>query len=135
VKLIRVAAHSRPVSVGVSGRAIGGEIVTEPTEVCFPTAPALGTCTPWQTLRIRNTSGGDLTLTSARLTRTGNLFEAPMPFLMPFTLPAGLPLDVNVRFCNVANDPTDGEFTVNSSSPVNPTTVVTLVNPLRRTCP
>ena len=124
-----------PVSVGVSGRAIGGEIVTEPTEVCFPTAPALGTCTPWQTLRIRNNSGGDLTLTSARLTRAGNMFEAPMPFLMPFPLPAGLPLDVNVRFCNVANDPTDGEFTINSSSPVNPTTVVTLVNPLRRTCP
>lgn len=124
-----------PVSLGVSGRAIGGGIVTEPTEVCFSTAPALGTCTPWQTLRIRNTSSGDLTLTSAQLTRTGNRFEAPMPFLMPFTLPPGLPLDVNVRFCNVANDPTDGEFTINSSSPVNPTTVVTLVNPLRRTCP
>ena len=27
------------------------------------------------------------------------------------------------------------EFTINSSSPANPTTVVPLVNPLRRTCP
>jgi hypothetical protein len=124
-----------PVTIGVSGHAIGGVIATEPTEVCFPTAPALGSCTAWQTLRIRNTSSGDLTLTSARLTRAGNRFEAPMPFLMPFTLPAGLPLDVNVRFCNDAGDPTDGEFTINSSSPVSPTTVVTLVNPLRRTCP
>jgi hypothetical protein len=124
-----------PVAVGVSGRAIGGGIVTEPTEVCFPTAPAIGTCTAWQTLRIRNNSTGDLTLTSAQLTRTGNRFEAPMPFLMPFTLPPGLPLDVMVRFCNVAGDPTDGEFTINSSSPSNPTTVVTLVNPLGRRCP
>ena len=124
-----------PVSTGVSGRAIGGGIVTEPAEVCFPTAPTLGTCTAWQTLRIRNTSTGDLTLTSAQLTRAASRFEAPMPFLMPFTLPPGLPLDVNVRFCNVANDPTDGEFTINSSSPVSPTTVVTLVNPLHRTCP
>jgi hypothetical protein len=124
-----------PVGVGVSGRAIGGGIVTEPAEVCFPTAPALGTCTAYQTLRIRNNSTGDLTLTSARLTRTGNRFEATMPFLMPLTVPPGLSVDVPVRFCNVADDPTDGEFTINSSSPSNPTTVVTLVNPLRRTCP
>jgi hypothetical protein len=124
-----------PVSVGVSGRAIGGGIVTEPAEVCFPTAPALGTCTAYQTLRVRNNSTGDLTLTSARLTRTGNRFEATMPFLMPLTVPPGLSVDVPVRFCNVADDPTDGEFTINSSSPSNPTTVVTLVNPLRRTCP
>lgn len=124
-----------PVGVGLSGRAIGGGIVTEPAEVCFPTAPAIGACTAWQTLRIRNTSSGDLTLTSAQLTRAGNRFEAPMPFLMPFTLPSGLPLDVSVRFCNVANDPTDGEFTINSSSATNPTTVVTLVNPLHRVCP
>jgi hypothetical protein len=86
-------------------------------------------------LHIRNTSTGDLTLTSARLTRAGNRFEAPMPFLMSFTLPPGLPLDVSVRFCNVADDPTDGEFTINSSDVSHPTTVVTLVNPLRRTCP
>jgi len=124
-----------PVSVGVSGRAIGGGIVTEPTEICFLSAPALGTCTPYQNLRIRNSSTGALTLTSARLTRTGNRFEATMPFLMPLTLPPGFPLDVPVRFCNVADDPTDGEFTINSSSPINPTTVITLVNPLRRTCP
>lgn len=124
-----------PVSLGLSGRATGGDIVTEPAEVCFPAAPALGSCTPYQTLRIRNNGTGDLTLTSARLTRAANRFEATMPFLMPFTLPPGLPLDVPVRFCNVADDPADGEFTINSSSAVNPTTVVTLVNPLRRRCP
>lgn len=124
-----------PVNVGVSGRAIGGGISTEPAEICFAAAPALGTCTPFQTLRIRNTSSGDLVLTSARLTRAGNRFEATMPFLMPLTLPMGLPVDVPVRFCNVANDPTDGEFTINSSSPTNPTTVVSLVNPLNRRCP
>ena len=124
-----------PVRVGVSGRAIGGDIVTEPAEVCFPTAPPLGTCTLYQNLRIRNNSTGDLTLTSARLTRAGNRFEATMPFLMPLTVPTGFSLDVPVRFCNVADDPTDGEFTINSSSPINPTTVVTLVNPLRRVCP
>ncbi|MET0626462.1 MAG: choice-of-anchor D domain-containing protein [Pyrinomonadaceae bacterium] len=124
-----------PVSVGVSGRATGGDLVTEPAEVCFPAAPALGACTPFQTLRIRNNGTGDLTLTSARLTRAANRFEATMPFLMSFTLSPGLPLDVPVRFCNVADDPTDGEFTINSSSAANPTTVVTLVNPLRRRCP
>lgn len=124
-----------PVGVGVSGRATGGDVVTEPAEVCFPSAPAVGTCTPFQTLRIRNNGTGDLTLTSARLTRAANRFEATMPFLMPFTLTPGLPLDVPVRFCNVADDPTDGEFTINSSSAINPTTVVTLVNPLRRRCP
>jgi hypothetical protein len=124
-----------PVTVGLSGRAIGGAIVTEPAEICFPTAPAIGSCTDPRPLRIRNTSTGDLTLTSARLTRAGNRFEAPMPFLMPFTLTPGLPLDVAVRFCNVANDRTDGEFTINSSSPSNPTTVITLVNPLNRLCP
>jgi hypothetical protein len=123
------------VSVGVSGRAIGGGIVTEPTEICFPTAPALGTCTAYRNLRILNNSTGALTLTSARLTRAGNRFEATMPFLMPITVPPGLLFDVPVRFCNVADDPTDGEFTINSSSPINPTTVVTLVNPLRRVCP
>jgi len=47
----------------------------------------------------------------------------------------GMFIDVPVRFCNLANDPTDGEFTINSSSPTNPTTVVTLVNPLNRRCP
>lgn len=124
-----------PVSVGVSGRATGGGLVTEPAEVCFPAAPAVGTCTPYQTLRIRNNGTGDLTLTSARLTRAANRFEATMPFLMSFTLSPGLPLDVPVRFCNVADDPTDGEFTINSSSAANPTTVVPLVNPLRRRCP
>jgi hypothetical protein len=124
-----------PVNVVTSGRAIGGGIVTEPGEICFSTAPALGSCTATQTLRIRNTSTGDLTLTSARLTRAGNRFDAPMPFLMPFPLPGGLYIDVPVRFCNVANDPTDGEFTINSSAPSNPTTVVRLVNPLNRLCP
>lgn len=124
-----------PVTLFLSGRATGGGLVTEPAEVCFASAPALGTCTPYQTLHIRNTGTGDLTLTSARLTRAGSHFEATMPFLMAFTLPPGPPLDVPVRFCNDADDPTDGEFTINSSSPTNPTTVVTLVNPLRRTCP
>lgn len=124
-----------PVIVRISGRATGGSIVTEPGEICFSSAPALGSCTPYQNLRIRNTSTGDLTLTSARLTRSGNLWEATMPFLMPLTLPMGLYVDVPVRFCNMANDPTDGEFTINSSSPTNPTTVVRLVNPLTRTCP
>ena len=124
-----------PVNVGVSGLAMGGDLAIEPTEICFASAPALGSCTAIQTLRIRNTSGGDLTLTSARLTRAGNRFEATMPFLMPLTLPMGLSIDVPVRFCNVANDPTDGEFTINSSSPTRPTTVVTLVNPLNRRCP
>ena len=124
-----------PVNLVTSGRAIGGGIVTEPGEICFSTAPALGSCTATQTLRIRNTSTGDLTLTSARLTRAGNRFDAPMPFLMPFPLPPGFPIDVPVRFCNVANDPTDGEFTINSSSPSNPTTVVRLINPLNRLCP
>jgi hypothetical protein len=124
-----------PLSVGLSGRATGGDIVTEPAEVCFPAAPALGTCTPYQMLRIRNNGTGDLTLTSARLTRAANRFEATMPFLMPLTLPPGFPLDVPVRFCNVADDPTDGEFTINSSSATNPTTVVPLINPLRRRCP
>jgi hypothetical protein len=122
-----------PVNVRVNGHAIGGGIST-PAEVCFATAPALGTCTPYQNFRIENTSGGDLTLTSARLTRAGNRFEATMPFLMPLTLSMGLGLDVPVRFCNVANDPTDGEFTINSSGPM-PTTVITLVNPLNRRCP
>lgn len=124
-----------PLNVGLSGRALGGDIVTEPTEICFASAPALGSCTPDQMLRIRNATGGDLTLISARLTRAGNRFEAPMPFLMPFTLPSTLSLDVPVRFCNVANDPSDGEFTINSGSPTNPTIVVTLVNPLNRRCP
>lgn len=124
-----------PIILAISGRATGGGVVTEPTEICFPTAPPLGSCTLTQTLRIRNTSTGDLTLTSARLTRAGNRFEAMMPFLMPLRLPPGLPLDVPVRFCNVANDPTDGEFTINSSAATNPTTVVRLVNPLNRTCP
>ena len=123
-----------PVNVGLSGRALGGDLVTEPTEICFASAPALGSCTPSQLLRIRNTTGGDLTLTSARLTRAGNRFEATMPFLMPITLPMSLSIDVPVRFCNVANDPTDGEFTINSSS-TRPTIVVTLVNPLNRRCP
>jgi hypothetical protein len=123
-----------PTNVWPSGRAIGGGIVTEPTEVCFATAPPLGSCTATQTLRIRNTSTALVTLTSARLTRAGNRFDAPMPFLMSLPLPAGSPIDVDVRFCNVANDPTDGEFTINSSSS-NPTTVVTLVNPLNRRCP
>jgi uncharacterized protein YhfF len=34
-----------------------------------------------------------------------------------------------------SNDPTDGEFTIISNSPTNPTTVITLVNPLNRRCP
>ena len=125
-----------PVNVGVSGRATGGGIVTEPgTEICYSTLPSRGTCTETRMLRIRNSSTGTLTLTSARLTRAGNMFEAPMPFLMPFALPMGLSLDVPTRFCNVADDTTDGEFTINSSDTRNPTTVVTLVNPLRRRCP
>lgn len=128
-------ASLRPVNVAISGRAIGGSLSIVPGEVCFASAPAVGDCTPFQNLRITNTSGADLTLTSARLTRAGNRWEATMPFLMPLTLPAGLSIDVPVRFCNVANDPTDGEFTINSSSPTNPTTVVTLVNPLNRRCP
>ena len=124
-----------PVDVPLSGRATGGGLVTEPTEVCFAAAPALGACTPTLTLRIRNNGAGDLTLTSARLTRAANRFEATMPFLMPLTLPRGLFIDVPVRFCNVADDPTDGEFTINSSSPARPTIAVPLVNPLRRVCP
>jgi hypothetical protein len=124
-----------PVNVGVSGRALGGDITTEPAEVCFAAAPTLGSCTPYRNLRITNSSGGDLTLTSAMLTMPGNRFDATMPFLMSFTVPMGFSLNVPVRFCNVANDPTNGEFTINSSSPTRPTTVVTLVNPLNRTCP
>jgi hypothetical protein len=124
-----------PVNVRVSGRALGGTISIGPAEICFPTAPALGACTPYQNLHISNTTTGDLTLTSPRLTRVGNRWETMMPFLMSLTLRMGMFVDVPVRFCNVANDPTDGEFTINSSSPTNPTTVVTLVNPLNRRCP
>jgi hypothetical protein len=124
-----------PVNVRVSGRALGGTISIGPSEICFPTAPALGECTPYQNLRISNTTMGDLTLNSPRLTRVGNRWEVMTPFLMSLTLRMGMFVDVPVRFCNMANDPTDGEFTVNSSSPTNPTVVVTLVNPLNRRCP
>jgi hypothetical protein len=123
-----------PVNMRVSGRALGGTI-NVPSEICFPTAPALGSCTPYQPIRISNTSSGVLTLTSPRLTRVGNRWEEMPPFLMSLTLRMGMFVDVPVRFCNLANDPTDGEFTINSSSPTNPTTVVTLVNPLNRRCP
>ena len=124
-----------PVSVRVSGRALGGTISIGPAEICFPTAPALGACTPYQPVRITNTTVGDLTLNSPRLTRVGNRWEVMPPFLMSLLLRMGMFVDVPVRFCNVANDPTDGELTINSSSPTNPTTVVTLVNPLNRRCP
>jgi hypothetical protein len=122
-----------PVNLMLSGHAVGGGLSVAP-ELCFASAPALGACTPYQDLRIVNTGPGDLTLTSARLTQAGNRWEATMPFLMSFPLPMGFPLNVPVRFCNIANDPTDGEFTINSSGPM-PTTVVRLVNPLTRTCP
>jgi hypothetical protein len=123
-----------PVFVWPSGRAIGGGIVTEPSEVCFPTAPPIGSCTAPQMFRILNSSTGPLTITSARLTRAGNRFEAPMPFLMSYTFSRPDTIEIPVRFCNVADDRTDGEYTINSSA-INPTTVVRLVNPLNRTCP
>ena len=132
-----------PVSVAMSGRAIGARLVVEPltNEVCFLTpTPSIGSCTETRTIRIRNEGArattGDLTLTFARLTRTGDIFNAPPPFLMgSFTLEPGLAIDVPVQFCNRSNDPTDGLFTINSSAPRNPTVVVTLVNPLNRRCP
>ncbi len=128
-----------PVSVGLSGRALGGRLVVEPGgDVCFSASvPNFGWCTEARTIRLRNGGLGELTVSSAGIlggSGAGGFQQlAPYPAL-PLRLGPGESADFIVRFCN-AGDGADGVFTINSSNSRSPTTAVTLVNPLRLRCP
>lgn len=128
-----------PVTVGLSGRALGGRLVVEPpSEVCFSASvPNPGWCTEARTIRLRNDGLGELTVNSAGImggSGAGGFQQlAPYPAL-PLRLAPGGSADFIVRFCN-AGSGADSVFTINSSDHRNPTTTVTLVNPLRLRCP
>lgn len=129
-----------PLTLSLSGRAIGGRLVVEPVshEICFSTMPSFGLCTTSRTISIRNdgtrATTGNLTITSATITR-GALFTALPSSLSAITLTPGDSVDVQVQFCARSGDTSDAEYTINSSAPRAPTLTVTLVNPSTRLCP
>lgn len=128
-----------PVSVGLSGRAIGGHLVVEPAgDVCFAAnVGSPGWCAEAHTIRLRNDGPGELSIYSAGIaggSGTGG-FQQLLPYpVLPLRLGPGESSDFIVRFCN-AGTTTDSTFTINSSDPRNPTVVVALINPLRLRCP
>ena len=128
-----------PIGVSLSGRAIGGRLVVEPAgEVCFAasvTSP--GWCTEGRIIRLRNDGSGVLTVYSAGIaggSGAGGFQQIGAFPTFPRALGPGESVEFTVRFCNEGSG-ADSTFTINSSDPVTPTTVVTLVNPLRRRCP
>ena len=129
-----------PARLELSGRAPGGRlVVVEPAggEVCFSASvPVIGWCTERRTIRVRNDGLGELAVSSAGIlggSGAGGFQQvAPTPALTP--LAPGGTADFTVRFCNEGSS-ADGAFVINSSDPLRPTTVVTLVNPLRLRCP
>ena len=131
-----------PANVALSGRAIGGSLVVEPaSEVCFSRrVDCIGCCTETRVIRISNGGPGELTINSVGLTgdsaANGFQFLAPYPMLPGRLRLGGLPVDLNVRYCNPGSGSgADGAFTINSSDRRLPTTAVTLVNPQRLRCP
>ncbi len=120
-------------TVTFMGRAIGGRLVVEPAEICFPRVPPSSMCTDEEQITFRNDGTGNVRIYLA-FTNLREDFRVDPVRYAGITLIPGDNRTVRVRYCE-RGDRVDNTYTIISTAPRNPSAIVAVFNPNNRTCP